>query len=68
MIKMLKTIIIGFFIATVKRSLFFFIENYGKKIDFSEITSQILDKREILIEAFSLVIIYYIFEYFLKKF
>ena len=67
MIKGLKVIIIGFFMAIVKRSLIAIMENYGKDFDLSEVVWQILDKRGILAEGIMLIIFYYAFEWFLKK-
>ena len=54
--------------AFIKRSILIVVANYGKKIDFSEIASQILDTKELFLETLFLVSIYYIFEWFLKNF
>lgn len=68
MVKVLKIFCAGLIIAFIKRNIFIIIANYGKKINFSEIASQILDNKELFFETLSLVLIYYIFEWFLKKF
>lgn len=68
MVKALKIFCAGLIMAIIKRSILIVIANYGKKIDFSEIASQILDTKELFLETLFLVSIYYIFEWFLKKF
>ena len=68
MVKVLKIFCAGLIMAIIKRSILIVITNYGKKIDFSEIASQILDTKELFLETLFLVSIYYIFEWFLKKF
>lgn len=68
MVKALKIFCAGLIMAFIKRSILIVIANYGKKIDFSEIASQILDTKELFLETLFLVSIYYIFEWFLKKF
>lgn len=68
MVKVLKIFCAGLIMAIIKRSILIVIANYGKKINFSEIASQILDTKELFLETLFLVSIYYIFEWFLKKF
>lgn len=68
MVKALKIFCAGLIMAFIKRSILIVVANYGKKIDFSEIASQILDTKELFLETLFLVSIYYIFEWFLKKF
>ena len=68
MVKALKIFCAGLIMAFIKRSILIVIANYGKKIDFSEIASKILDTKELFLETLFLVSIYYIFEWFLKKF
>lgn len=68
MVKALKIFCAGLIMAFIKRSILIVIANYGKKIDFSEIASQILDTKELFLETLFLVSIYYIFEWFLKNF
>ena len=68
MVKALKIFCAGLIMAFIKRSILIVIANYGKKINFSEITSQILDTKELFLETLFLVSIYYIFEWFLKNF
>ena len=68
MVKALKIFCAGLIITIIKRSILIVIANYGKKIDFSEIASQILDTKELFLETLFLVSIYYIFEWFLKNF
>ena len=68
MVKALKIFCAGLIMAFIKRSILIVIANYGKKINFSEIASQILDTKELFLETLFLVSIYYIFEWFLKKF
>lgn len=68
MVKALKIFCAGLIMAFIKRSILIIISNYGKKINFSEIASQILDTKELFLETLFLVSIYYIFEWFLKKF
>lgn len=68
MVKALKIFCAGLIMAFIKRSILTVIANYGKKINFSEIASQILDTKELFLETLFLVSIYYIFEWFLKKF
>ena len=68
MVKALKIFCAGLIMAFIKRSILIVVANYGKKIDFSEIASQILDTKELSLETLFLVSIYYIFEWFLKKF
>lgn len=68
MVKALKIFCAGLIIAFIKKSILIVIANYGKKIDFSEIASQILDTKELFLETLFLVSIYYIFEWFLKNF
>ena len=67
MVKALKIFCAGLIMAFIKRSILIVVANYGKKIDFSEIASQILDTKELFLETLFLVSIYYIFEWFLKK-
>ena len=68
MVKALKIFCAGLIMAFIKRSILIVIANYGKKINFSEIASQILDTKELFLETLFLISIYYIFEWFLKKF
>lgn len=68
MVKALKIFCAGLIMAFIKRSILTVIANYGKKINFSEIASQILDTKELFLETLFLVSIYYIFEWFLKNF
>ena len=68
MVKALKIFCAGLIMAFIKRSILIVVANYGKKINFSEITSQILDTKELFLETLFLVSIYYIFEWFLKNF
>ena len=68
MVKALKIFCAGLIMAFIKRSILIVIANYSKKINFSEIASQILDTKELFLETLFLVSIYYIFEWFLKKF
>lgn len=68
MVKALKIFCAGLIMAFIKRSILIVVANYGKKIDFSEIASQILDTKELFLETLFLVSIYYIFEWFLKNF
>ena len=68
MVKVLKIFCAGLIMAIIKRSILIVIANYSKKINFSEIASQILDTKELFLETLFLVSIYYIFEWFLKKF
>ena len=68
MVKALKIFCAGLIMAFIKRSILIVVANYGKKIDFSEIASQILDTKELFLGTLFLVSIYYIFEWFLKKF
>ena len=68
MVKALKIFCAGLIMAFIKRSILIIISNYGKKINFSEIASQILDTKELFLETLFLVSIYYIFEWFLKNF
>lgn len=67
MVKALKIFCAGLIMTFIKRSILIVVANYGKKIDFSEIASQILDTKELFLETLFLVSIYYIFEWFLKK-
>ena len=67
MVKALKIFCAGLIMAFIKRSILIVVANYGKKIDFSEIAS-LLDTKELFLETLFLVSIYYIFEWFLKKF
>ena len=68
MVKVLKIFCAGLIMAIIKRSILIVIANYGKKTNFSEIASQVLDKKELILETLRLVLIYYFFEWFLKKF